>query len=97
MHIQPIAQPFAPEEVVDSLAGFIVGVDVGGTFTDASAVALDDGRIHTAKARSTPDDLILGLTVALELLAEQTSLTLRDLLSKTVKFAHGTTLLRVRP
>jgi len=32
----------------------LVGVDVGGTFTDA--VALVDGRIVTAKVPSTPRD-----------------------------------------
>lgn len=73
------------------MVGFIVGVDVGGTFTDAAAVDLGDGRVYTAKARSTPHDLISGLMSALELLADQASLSLHQLLSSTVKFAHGTT------
>jgi N-methylhydantoinase A len=73
------------------LSEYIVGVDVGGTFTDASAVSLDDGRVHTAKARSTPDDLMVGMLESLSLIAEQAGLGTEGLLARTVKFAHGTT------
>jgi len=45
-----------------------MGVDVGGTFTDAVAVAAD-GRLATAKVVSTPDDLARGLLDALGALA----------------------------
>jgi N-methylhydantoinase A len=70
---------------------FIVGVDIGGTFTDVVAVSLDDGAIYTAKARSTPDDLNAGLVEGLELVAEQAGRSVTTLLAETVKFAHGTT------
>lgn len=73
------------------MADLIVGVDIGGTFTDAAAVSLQDGRVYTAKSRSTPDDLVDGLLASLELVAEQLGTTLPDLLSRTAKFAHGTT------
>jgi N-methylhydantoinase A len=73
------------------VASYIVGVDIGGTFTDASAVALDDGRVYAAKAPSTPSDLVEGLVGSLDLLAEQVGVSLEDLLRDTVKFAHGTT------
>ena len=40
----------------------VVGVDVGGTFTDA--VLLRRGRIHTAKVPSTPEDQSVGALAA---------------------------------
>src|SRR3954463_1871992 len=41
----------------------LLGVDVGGTFTDA-VLALEDGRLVTAKAPSTPDDQSRGVMAA---------------------------------
>ena len=70
---------------------YIVGLDIGGTFTDVSAVSLETGDIFTAKARSTPWDLIEGLVEGLRLVAEQAGLTTEELLADTEKFAHGTT------
>jgi N-methylhydantoinase A len=70
---------------------YIVGVDIGGTFTDVSAIDVDSGVIWTAKARSTPDDLIEGLLAGVGLVAEQAGVDLETLLADTVKFAHGTT------
>ncbi len=37
----------------------LLGVDVGGTFTDA--VLIDGERIHTAKVPSTPADQSVGV------------------------------------
>jgi N-methylhydantoinase A len=45
-------------------AGWIVGIDVGGTFTDAIAMHRD-GRIRVAKVASTPDDPSIALVEAL--------------------------------
>jgi N-methylhydantoinase A len=42
----------------------ILGVDVGGTFTDA--VLVDGGRTSTGKAPTTPDDQSLGVMAAVE-------------------------------
>lgn len=42
----------------------ILGVDVGGTFTDA--VAIDADGIRTGKAPTTPDDQSLGVMAAIE-------------------------------
>lgn len=70
---------------------YIVGVDVGGTFTDASAVSMDTGEVYTAKARSTPSDLTVGLLDALSFLAERAGESLESFLADTIKFAHGTT------
>jgi N-methylhydantoinase A len=71
--------------------GFVVGVDIGGTFTDSCAVELNSGRTFTAKARTTPDDLTEGVIDSLQILADDASLSLGELLARTVKLAHGTT------
>jgi N-methylhydantoinase A len=42
----------------------LLGVDVGGTFTDAVLVA--GGAVHTAKAPTTPDDQSRGVMTAVE-------------------------------
>ena len=42
----------------------LLGVDVGGTFTDAVLVA--GGVVHTAKAPTTPDDQSRGVMTAVE-------------------------------
>ncbi|MDO9409113.1 hydantoinase/oxoprolinase family protein [Patulibacter sp.] len=41
----------------------LLGVDVGGTFTDAALVA--DGRVHTAKTPTTPEDQSEGVLRAI--------------------------------
>ncbi|KAB2384826.1 hydantoinase/oxoprolinase family protein [Actinomadura montaniterrae] len=69
---------------------FVIGVDVGGTFTDAVAAG-SDGRVVSAKAPSTPPDYSGGIIEALTLLAKQWNLTLPELLADTAKFSHGTT------
>ncbi len=67
-------------------AGWTVGVDVGGTFTDAVAVS-SDGRLATAKVVSTPDDPAQALLDALAALAAQ-GVAPRSI----ARFVHGTTV-----
>ncbi|VWB90597.1 hydantoinase/oxoprolinase family protein [Burkholderia lata] len=70
--------------------GFVVGVDVGGTFTDG--VAVDDrGVIVSAKTPSTPPDYSAGVFNVLGLLAEQFSMSRAEFLQHTDHIAHGTT------
>ena len=66
--------------------GWIVGIDVGGTFTDAIAMH-GDGRLRVAKVASTPDDPSLALVAALDELVEAGV----DAPSVTLVF-HGTTV-----
>ncbi|HLI61483.1 MAG TPA: hydantoinase/oxoprolinase family protein [Solirubrobacteraceae bacterium] len=44
--------------------GGLVGIDVGGTFTDA--VRADGGRLRVAKVRSTPSDITAGFLAGLD-------------------------------
>lgn len=69
---------------------YVIGVDVGGTFTDA---VLDDGhgRIVAAKTPSSPPDYSVGVLASLDLLAEQLGLTTEEMLADTHHIAHGTT------
>jgi N-methylhydantoinase A len=54
----------APLGVVDLMTSLAVGVDVGGTFTDAVALAAD-GTILSAKVLTTPDDRGRGVLDAI--------------------------------
>ena len=64
----------------------LLGVDVGGTFTDAVLVV--DGVVHTAKAPTTPDDQSRGVMAAVErALADARAQT-----SDVEGFAHGMTV-----
>ena len=47
----------------------LLGVDVGGTFTDA--VLLDGGAVHTAKVPTTPEDQSAGVMQAVEEVLER--------------------------
>lgn len=66
----------------------LVGVDVGGTFTDAVAFEPSSGRTYTAKVRSTPEDQSIGFAAALEDLFRQAGATGTDV----ERVVHGTTV-----
>ncbi len=70
--------------------GYIVGIDVGGTFTDAFA-ADEAGRAISAKAPSTPPDFSRGVLDALRELSAQLGMTMESLLMETHYICHGTT------
>lgn len=69
---------------------YLIGVDVGGTFTDAVLID-DNGRVAAAKAPSTPPDCSVGVLDVLRLLAEHIDEPLERLLADTHHVAHGTT------
>jgi N-methylhydantoinase A len=70
---------------------FLVGIDVGGTFTDCIMVD-GDGRTIVEKAFSTPKDPSQGVLTGLEKLAGRAGLTLPELLGAVVRIVHGTTI-----
>jgi len=65
----------------------LLGVDVGGTFTDA-VLASRDGALHTAKTPTTPRDESLGVLRAIELALDAAGVAPGDVEA----FAHGTTV-----
>lgn len=69
---------------------FVIGIDVGGTFTDAVA-ADSHGRIVGAKTPSTPDNYAHGVLNAVAALAAELDISERELLADTAYIAHGTT------
>jgi N-methylhydantoinase A len=65
-----------------------LGIDIGGTFTDATLIEEGAGRVHTAKVLSTPQDPSLGfMEAALRVLGE--ALAARGDVRSVV---HGTTV-----
>ncbi len=64
----------------------LLGVDVGGTFTDA--VLATGGRLVTAKAPTTPGDQSEGVMAAVEAALERAGAAAADV----VAFAHGMTV-----
>ena len=71
-------------------AGYRIGVDVGGTFTDL-VLAHGDGSIRLEKSPTTPADQSDGVLAGLDLLATGEGLSLAELLARTVTIVHGTT------
>jgi N-methylhydantoinase A len=69
---------------------YVIGVDVGGTFTDA-VLTDESGRVVAAKAPSTPPDYSAGVLDVIELLADQLGSTVETMLAGTHHVAHGTT------
>src|ERR671928_687528 len=63
----------------------LLGVDVGGTFTDAVLAA--EGRLYTAKAPTTPDDQPEGVLAAARTALERAGASAEEI----EEFAHGTT------
>jgi N-methylhydantoinase A len=83
-------QPDAPGPSRNG-AGYVVGVDTGGTFTDC--VVIDAaGRVHIDKAFSTPDDPSIGAREALQNVAARIGTDVSAILSSSRRLAHGTTV-----
>lgn len=68
--------------------GWLIGVDVGGTFTDLFAFEPDSGRTVVHKVPSTPTDPSLAIIAGLEGLRDRYGVDLAGM----ERFAHGTTV-----
>jgi N-methylhydantoinase A/oxoprolinase/acetone carboxylase beta subunit len=64
----------------------LLGVDVGGTFTDA--VLLDDGTVHTAKVPTTPGEESAGVMAAIDAVLAEAGAAPGDV----EEFSHGMTV-----
>src|SRR5258707_6575480 len=69
---------------------YSIGIGIGGTCTDFSAVD-DAGRVVIAKSASTPQDPSDGLLEGLTVLAGELGIDRATLLAQTVRIVHGTT------
>lgn len=67
-----------------------VGIDIGGTFTDAVVLG-EDGAFRTYKTPTTPGRLLDGLLDNLEAAAADREVDLERFLAETTRVAHGTT------
>lgn len=66
------------------MAKYHLGVDVGGTFTDAVLVNVEDGTVRRGKTRTTPMDQSVGVLAAIEQFGIKTE--------EIVTFSHGNTV-----
>ena len=74
-----------------SPASLLVGVDIGGTFTDC--VVLDArGRITATKCPSTPENFAGGMLAAMRLAAERLELPFEQFCRSVAVLTHGTTV-----
>ena len=73
------------------MSGYLVGVDIGGTFTDCVVVA-PSGTVVTAKAASTPPDFSAGFVAALEIAAGKLGKDLASFCREVAMVSHGTTI-----
>ncbi len=70
---------------------YIVGCDIGGTFTD-TVVIHADGAVTQHKSPTTPHDLRDGVVATLEMAAAAAAEPLAAFLAKVGHFSHGTTV-----
>ena len=73
------------------MASYLVGVDIGGTFTDC--VVIDEaGTVTTAKSPSTPDDFARGMIDAIGAASRRLGLDADALYPQIALLSHGTTV-----
>jgi N-methylhydantoinase A len=73
------------------MASYLVGVDIGGTFTDC--VVIDEvGTVTTAKSPSTPDDFARGMIAAIGEAASRLGMAADALYPQIALLSHGTTV-----
>ncbi len=77
-----------PMEMDDSSSNWVVGVDVGGTFTDFYAFERSSKTIRVHKTPSTPDNPANAIIAGLEHLGESGAVPLEAV----TRLAHGTTV-----
>jgi N-methylhydantoinase A len=70
---------------------YLVGVDIGGTFTDCVVID-ENGKVTTAKSPSVPSDFGAGMIDAIGLAADRLGHSLEDFLERITLLSHGTTV-----
>jgi N-methylhydantoinase A len=74
----------------DITVAYTIGIDIGGTFTDAFAIS-ESGEVHSAKASSTPPDFDRGVIDSVTELAGEMGKQIDELLAEVSYICHGTT------
>jgi N-methylhydantoinase A len=77
--------------MAEDKTGSLIGIDVGGTFTDCVLVDAR-GRSIVEKTFTTPEDPSKGVMNGLEKLATAAGLSRTDFLAGVVRIVHGTTI-----
>ena len=75
----------------DVRGGFSIGVDIGGTFTDC-AVLTPQGDVLVGKVPTVRSDRAQGFFDSLEAAGAQIGLSISELLTRTDRLSHGTTV-----
>jgi N-methylhydantoinase A len=73
------------------MGSYLVGVDIGGTFTDCVIID-ENGAVTTAKAPSTPHNFAEGMIDAIDGAAEKLGLAAGELYAQVALLSHGTTV-----
>jgi N-methylhydantoinase A len=73
------------------MSEYRIGIDMGGTFTDAFMLG-EDGSAHVAKVDTRPTDLLSTTSDIVDGLAAQVGLSAEELLPRVRRFMLGTTL-----
>ncbi|RYD88770.1 MAG: hydantoinase/oxoprolinase family protein, partial [Sphingomonadales bacterium] len=77
---------------VASSGGYVIGVDIGGTFTDCVALTPDSRLVHAKTLSTHASDPGEGVIEGIRLLAEAESCSLSSLLAQTDRVSHGATI-----
>jgi N-methylhydantoinase A len=83
------AEPSEQDGTARPVVSYVIGIDVGGTFTDA--VCSDGTAVWRAKAPTNPARFSDGVLGSCTLLAQQLGMSLETLLARTARFGLGTT------
>ena len=73
------------------MTAYQIGIDIGGTHTDAVIIG-EDGRHITAKAPSSPDDFSVGVINSLRVAASSLGISVEELLEAADTFVNGSTV-----
>ena len=77
--------------MAQSKPGSLIGIDVGGTFTDCVLVD-SQGKSTVEKTFTTPEDPSKGVMNGIEKFAATAGLSVADFLAGVVRIVHGTTI-----
>src|SRR5260221_6708801 len=90
--VAPSAKAISPRWAANiDAVSYLVGIDIGGTFTDC-AIVDRAGRLLTTKVPSTPQDFSRGMMDALGAGAEALGLRLERFCREIDFLSHGTTV-----